>query len=373
MRITAVDAIPFTLDRRASLHMRESVSDRSRHVLVRVRTDAGPVGIGEALSKVSIYGETQDSIVAIIDQHLKPKIVGLDVGDLDEADHRLSTLPANNSARAALDIALHDLHGRTVGMSLAHLWGSRKIRQDVSYTVGINPPDTMAADALQQFEAHGIRAFKVKGGEDPERDVAALTAIRRAVSNAQLSLDANQGYTRHAAVRALIAMAPLELAYVEEPLPIADRQGRALLARQIPMPILGDDSCFTLNDVVREIELGAIGMVSIKTARTGFTESLRILQTAEAHGLTCIVGSAVGGGLSAAAALQFACRATSLDAPSENSFGLNLVSDILRESPPISGGAMTLPEGTGLGVDIDDDALARAQQRAKAGSGRRQD
>ncbi len=369
MRISRVDAIPFRLKRRAPMHMRDSVSDTSKHVLVRVHTDDGQVGIGEALSKVTIYGETQDSIVAIIGQHLSRMIVGLEVGDLEEADHRLSAVPANNSARAAVDIALHDLHARALGVSLARLWGSAKSRQEVSYTVGINAPETMAAEAAQQFEAHGIRAFKVKGGEDPEADVAAMTAIRRRLPDAQLSLDANQGYTRRTAVRTLARMADLDLAYVEEPLPCPDLRGRAALARDIPMPILGDDSCFTLADVVREIDLGAIGLVSIKTARTGFSESLRILTTAEAHGLSCVVGSAVGGGLSAAAAVQFACRTTTLDSPSENSFGLNLVSDILRESPSISAGVMALPDGPGLGVGVSEEALAAASDGATVASG----
>jgi L-alanine-DL-glutamate epimerase-like enolase superfamily enzyme len=163
-------------------------------------------------------------------------------------------------------------------------------------------------------------------------------------------------------VRTLDRMADLDLAYVEEPLPSTDTRGRAALARQITMPILGDDSCFTLADVVREIELGAIGMVSIKTARTGFSESLRILATAEAHGLTCVVGSAVGGGLSSVAALQFACRSTTLDAPSENSFGLNLVSDILAAPPSITDGALTLTDGAGLGVEVSPEALAEARE-----------
>lgn len=367
-RIARVEATPFRLARRSAMRMRNSSSDVSDHVLVRVHDSDGRVGIAEALSKVTIYGETQSSIVEIVTRHLGPSLVGLDIGDLDEAYARLSRIPANNSARAAVDIALHDLVGRAVGTSLRRMWGSTRDRQEVSWTVGFGTPDAMAAEAARMWASHGIAAFKVKGGRSPELDAEAMRAIRERLPEAQLSLDANQGYSFDDALRAVELMADCAVAYVEEPIAITDRRGRGELARRLPVPILGDDSCFTLADVEREIELGAIGMVSIKTPRTGFTESFRILAAAEAAGLHCVVGTAVGGALSSVAALQFACARDSLASPSENSFGLNLVHDIVADPPAVAGGALTAPDGPGLGVDVSESELARAVKLGSPGT-----
>jgi L-alanine-DL-glutamate epimerase-like enolase superfamily enzyme len=358
MRVTSIDATPFSLRRKAVVKARTTAGDRSNHVLVQVRTDDGPVGTAEALSKVMIYGETQASIVAIIQEKIAPLLVGLDPLELDEADRRLSEVPANNSARAAVDIALHDLVGQIAGLPLHRLWGGSRTVQLVSWTVGIRAPQEMADEAAAMNRDHGINAFKVKGGETPTDDVEAIRLIRQALPAAQISLDANEGYTAKTAIRTLTQMSQYDVAYVEEPIPHHDRLGRVEAARAIPMPILGDDSCFTLPDVMRELELGAIGMISIKTPRTGFSQSFKILGMAEANGVPCVVGTAVGGALSSVAALQFSCSRASLSAPSENSFGINLHSDIVRNAPAVAGGRLEVPQGPGLGVEVSAEDLA---------------
>jgi L-alanine-DL-glutamate epimerase-like enolase superfamily enzyme len=358
MRITAVEVTPFSLSRKIAVRARTTAGHASNHVLVRIRTDEGPVGVAEALSKPQIYGETQASIVSIFRERISKLLIGLDPFDLEEANRRLAEVPANNSAKAAADIALHDLWGKLLDTSLHRLWGGVRTEQVVSWTVGINPPSEMADEAERMHRDHGINAFKVKGGEVPANDLEAIRLIRERVPDAQLSLDANEGYTAAVAIRTLEKLADFDLAYVEEPIPRHDRRGRVEAAKRIPMPILGDDSCFTLADVVREIELGAIGMISIKTPRTGFWESARIHATAEAHGLRCVVGTAVGGALSSIAALQFSCSRQGLAAPSENSFSVNLEADIVADVPLVDGGRLRVPSGPGLGAELDEVRVA---------------
>jgi L-alanine-DL-glutamate epimerase-like enolase superfamily enzyme len=358
MRISKIEAIPFNLQRTRAVRARTIGGDMSRHVLIRISTDEGVFGEAEALSKVSIYGETQQSIVAIVQGTIAPRLVGLDPVGLDEANGRLQEIPANNSARAAVDIALHDLFGKISGLPLHRLWGSTRREQVVSWTLGLNPPDQMAQEAVRVHRELGIRAFKVKGGEVPADDVAAVHAIRASLPDAQLSLDANEGYTAKVAIRTLAQMVDARLDYVEEPIPHHDRRGRVETAREIPIPILGDDSCFTLADVVREVELGAIGMVSIKTPRTGFWESHAIRAVAVANGLSCVVGTAVGGALSSLAALQFSCSRNDLAGPSENSFGMSLDRDVVASWPRVSNGTLTAPIGAGLGAEVSPDLLA---------------
>jgi L-alanine-DL-glutamate epimerase-like enolase superfamily enzyme len=352
MRITEVVATPFTLQRKTSVRTRTHQGAVSHHVLIEVRTDEGLIGRAEALSKLTIYGETQSSIVAIVHEALGPALQGLDPMELDEANRRLGEFPANNTTRAAVDIALHDLVGQQLGVPLYQLWGGHRTEQEVSWTVGLRRPEQMATEAEDMNRLHGINAFKLKGGRSPDDDVESVRLVRGRLPAAQISLDANEGYTAKVAIRALERMAPYDLAYVEEPIPRHDRRGRLEAARRIPMPMLGDDSCFTLADVARELDLGAIGLVSIKTPRTGFWESFKILAAAEAHGVGCIVGIAAGGAFSSAAALHFSCSRASLRSPSENSFSLNLQNDISRSLASLQDGRLRVPIGPGLGIKV---------------------
>jgi L-alanine-DL-glutamate epimerase-like enolase superfamily enzyme len=358
MRITEVDARPFTLTRRSAMRTRTMSGAPSRHVLITVRTDEGIEGNAEALAKPSIYGETPTSIVAIVREHIAPMLIGADPWDTQEVLARLFEVPANNSSKAAVDIALHDLLARALDMPLYRLWGGGRTIQSVSWTLGIRDPEDMVAEAERIHAESGIVAFKVKGGVDPSQDVQVIRLLRERLGpEAQLSLDPNEGYTADVAARVLGEMDAFGLAYVEEPIPHAHYQARADLARRIPMPILGDDSCFTIEDVVREIDIGAVGMVSIKTPRTGFHESSRIATVAEAFGLRCVVGTAVGGGLSSLAALQFACSRPSLASASENSFGMNIVEDLVDAPLPLDG-HLEVPVGAGLGVTVHAERLA---------------
>src|SRR3970282_1853201 len=111
MLITGIAATPFTLQRKATVRTRTHQGAISHHVLIEVQTDEALVGRAEALSKLTIYGETQASIVAIIREGFGPALIGLDPRELDEANTRLREIPANNTTRAAVDIALHDLVG----------------------------------------------------------------------------------------------------------------------------------------------------------------------------------------------------------------------------------------------------------------------
>ena len=331
----------------------------SQHVLITLTTDEGLEGNAEALAKPGIYGETQASIIAIVQEHLEPLLIGLDPWDTQEILGRLRTVPANNSSKAAVDIALHDLLARSLELPLHWYWGGSRTRQAVSWTLGIRAAEDMVAEAETIMAKAGIEAFKVKGGLVPDDDLQVIRLLRERLGpGVQLSLDPNEGYTADVAARVLGAMDEHGLAYVEEPIPHWQSRARVDLARRIPMPILGDDSCFTLKDVVRQIEDGAIAMVSIKTPRTGFYESAAIATVAESFGLRCIIGTAVGGGLSSLAALQFACSRPSFASPSENSFGMNIVQDLV-DAPMPTDGHLNVPSGPGLGTEVMVDRLSQ--------------
>ena len=367
MKITRIDAIPFSIpythDLDLGLARRTTVA--ARHVLVRVVTDEGLSGVAEAPARAQVYGETQCSIVAMIDEHLAPAILGKDPLDLEQIHACLDDFPANNVAKGALDIALHDIIGKKAGLSLQQLLGGGgKHRVPVSWMVGLKAADEMARECAR-FAAIGFKAFKIKAGADPVKDVENFKAIRDAVgSEATLYIDANQGYGIREARWAIERMQKYGLAWVEEPCPIRDRRGRVELARSIAVPILGDESCFSPQDVARELELGALGMVSIKVARTGIFKSRKIVHLCEQAGVACLVGSQGESSLGAAAGAHFAAAFRNVRFPAEIGFHHQRIAvDLVRNPPDVSAGSIEVPCGAGLGVDLDDERLAEYRQR----------
>jgi L-alanine-DL-glutamate epimerase-like enolase superfamily enzyme len=207
-------------------------------------------------------------------------------------------------------------------------------------------------------EQHGIAAFKVKVGREPDLDVAAVRAVRDALPGAALYIDANRGWTLEQAIRAGDGLLGLGVTAVEEPIAKEDRRGRALLAARWDVPLAGDESCISLQAVRDAIEEGAVGQVSIKTARTGFSESRDILALCRAHRMPVVVGSQYEGALGAAASIAFgAAFADTAASPVEASSFLDLGADLVSDLPRIADGHVAVPSGPGLGVTVDEDAL----------------
>lgn len=363
MKITGVEAIPFRIpfSPELSLQLANRVSTAANHVLVRVHTDEEIEGIAEAPARPQVYGETQKSIVAAIEAHLAPAIVGKDPFDLEQIHTAMDNLVGNLAAKGAIDIALHDIMGKKANLPVHKLmgsWSGKKI--PLSWMVGIKEVGAMVREC-EKFAEMGFKAFKIKAGADPAKDVENFRAIREAVGEeATLYIDGNQGYSLHAAKWAIQRMEKYGLAWVEEPCSIWNRKARVELARSISVPILGDESCFTPQDVARELELGAIGMVSIKVARTGFYKSRKIVHLCEQAGVPCLIGSQGESSLGAAAGAHLATSFRNIQYPAEIGFHHKRISvDLVRHPASIAQGYIEVPEGPGLGVHLDDEKIKK--------------
>jgi L-alanine-DL-glutamate epimerase-like enolase superfamily enzyme len=169
-------------------------------------------------------------------------------------------------------------------------------------------------------------------------------------------VDANQGYTPYTAISVIKKMSEYDIAFVEEPCLVSDRKGRNFVSKKIDIPLMGDESCFTPADVAREIEVDCLRIISIKTARTGFLPSKKIIHLCEQAGiynLHCLQGDTSVGTLSSAH-LCAAFKNTSYYYPSEISFFLQLSDDFLKEPITIKNGYLELNNKPGLGIEIDD-------------------
>jgi L-alanine-DL-glutamate epimerase-like enolase superfamily enzyme len=361
MKITRVEAIPFSIPTRRPFGFSGGVVHAADHVLIRVHTDDGVLGQGEAAPRAVVYGETQASVVAIIRQWIEPAYLGLDPLRVEHLHARLRALAGNHTAKAAVDIAVHDIIGQVHGLSCSTLLGGFSDRLRVSHMLGFGTPEESAEEAARLRARYGIAAFKIKVGVGEEHDLATCAAVRAAVGpDALLYADANHGYRADDALRIVPRMAEWGIAWIEEPCGADDRLGRRRVAERIGVPVAGDESCRSLAEVTAEVTEGRCRMVSVKTARTGFFVSGRIVAVCEALGATPVCGSQLEGsiGVLAQAAFGSAHEATAAF-PAELTGFLAYADDIVTESPAIHNGELVVSGRSGLGLTIDEDKLTR--------------
>ncbi len=273
----------------------------------------GRIGIGEAPPTVAITGESEESIRRTIETALMPRLLQRSFGTLPEALERLQEIETCGSgARAAVDIALHDLFGA---------WSSHDITVRTAVTVSLASPEAMERQAIG-FAERGCTILKVKLGGRDGADTERIRRIREALPEAILLADANQAWNETETFRFLETMQPYEIALLEQPLPAKALEGMARITACSPVPILADESAFTLDDVRKVVESGAAHMINVKLMKCGGVAPAReILRWCEDYGIFCMMGSMLETPASIAAAMRIAhafadtVRYADLDSP----------------------------------------------------------
>jgi L-Ala-D/L-Glu epimerase len=341
--IKHISTKPFRLEMRGNLSWgQHGKLEALEHVLVCVETSDGHTGYAEAPARPSIYGETLRGIETIITQYLAPKLIGMNISDEAKLWNILHSVANNHTAKGALDIALCEAKAKAKGSSLFETVKGNQGKIRASFILGISDLETMTKEARGIFDA-GVSVFKIKIGRDAKHDEQIVKALQHEFSGTDVILyaDANEGLSVETASKDLESLAKLGLAYVEEPLPVRLIKARAALKRDNILPIIADDSCFTLHDLERELDFDTFDILNIKTARTGFTESNKMLDLAKAANKGVMIGSQAGSGLGTFHAALFASK-EGVTHPSELSFTLKLLEDVLTESINFEGGFVRL-------------------------------
>jgi L-alanine-DL-glutamate epimerase-like enolase superfamily enzyme len=362
MKITHLEAIPFSIPYVKPLRFASGEVHAAEHVLVRVHTDDGIVGIAEAPPRPFTYGETQAGIIAVIERIFTPQLVGLTLLEREVAHARMGRTVANPTAKSAIDMAMWDALGKSLDLSVTELLGGFTDRMRVCHMLGFEEPATMVAEAERMVDVYGIRTFKVKVGRRPWRlDTAVVRALReRFGDTVELYVDGNRGWSAAESAKAMQDMADLDLLFAEELCPADDVLGRRWLVGRLDVPFIADESATTPAEVTREILGGSATALSIKTARTGFTHSQRVHHLAEGLGLETVIGNQIDGQIGTACAVAFgaAYRLTSQRAGELSNF-LDMSDDLTTEPLRISDGTLAVRPGAGLGIAIDPEKLAR--------------
>ncbi len=304
-------------------------------VHVTIRHD-GTIGRGEA-APIERYEETAESALAFVAEH--GHLVGDDPFALEEIGERLSGLDGEQSAKSALDAALHDLQGKLLDVPVNRLLGLPRVGPPTSWTVWLGDPDDMARRAAAA--APRFKRLKLKLGGGDGLDIERVRAVR-GVTDLPLMVDVNEWWTLDEALDACDALSRVGVEYVEQPLRQGDGDG-VELRRRSKLPIYVDEDCHTLADVATCAEI-AHG-VNIKLAKSGgIREAIRMTHAARALGLGVMLGCMVESGLGIAAGCAVAplCDHVDLD-------GNLLLAHDPVPGPTFVDGVQVASEGAGLG------------------------
>ncbi len=310
-----------------------------RTVLVKLRDADGLEGWGEATPQ-RFYGETPETVLAALD--LYATALPTDAFQLEETERRWELLLAgNNSARAALSSALHDLVGKRLGIPVHQLWGLDRAKAPMStFTIGIDSAE-MIRKKVREAEAFPI--LKIKLGTERDREI--LEAIRD-VTDRELRVDANCGWTVKQAIRMLPVLEEFGVTVLEQPLPRDDLDGLAEVRRHSRIPLIVDESCLTAADIPPLV--GRVDGINIKLAKCGsLREAIRMIHVARAHHLLVMVGCMVETSIAITAAAQVTPLVDIVDLD-----GAALLAEDPYTGATIHGGQLVLPTGPGLGVGV---------------------
>ena len=356
MRITRVEAYPVRMPMR---RFGDAYSDYQtcQFALVEIETDEGVVGYGEAPCTVTVgfYGETLETVVASIRNHIGPRLVGEDPLNLRRIVSIMNIVHGGAVlAKTAIDSAVYDAVGKSLHIaSHALLGGMQREYVKAASEIAIVKPEEMVQEAARLVEL-GFTVIKIKAGRDVEEEIRGIRAVRDAIGpKIELRVDPNAGWSRLDTLKAIRSFARDEISYVEQPLPSWDLEGLAWLRKSTGVPIMVDESVWTPHDVIKIAESEAADLINIKITKAGgLKNSLDIYTIAEAFGLPCVVGTelescvAVGAKLQLAASLgklPFACEFTEL------AFQTMAVMESLK----LEDGCLKVPSGHGLGLTPD--------------------
>jgi muconate cycloisomerase len=379
MKITKIETFNIALPWRR-LHKMAFPSGRlGNYVIVRVHTDEGIEGLGEATvikewggDYGRYFGESPELTVAVIGSVLGPALVGEDPFAI-EAAHRKMDLAIKGYpyAKTALDEALHDIKGKALSVPVYELLGGL-FREEipVAHSLGWMEYEEATAEAKAAV-AEGIRTIKIKVGRSAEYDVGIVREIRRTVGeDIDIVVDANQGWPhpKHA-VAIIRAMQDEGIRYVEQPVEGVRRM--AQVAQAVDVPIMADESAWTPQDVLEIVERRAADMVSLYTTKPGgLFKAKKVAAVAEAAGLPLNVNGSHETGVGNAANLHLVASTAAVteagvfpvttvkgNEPTQMA-GKMYLDDVVTQPFRYRDGNLVVPSGPGLGIELDDDKVA---------------
>ena len=341
-----------------------SISHQS-YALVRVVLSDGTIGYGEAatLGGPRWAEESVESIKSVIDTYLRPGLLDQPALGIEANAIRMQKAASRNfAAKSGVEMALFDAVGHSLGLPAHHLLGGA-VRQscEVIWAMASGDVDQEIEEAKCKLAERKHRSFKIKlGFQSPKADLVRLTRLREALPDAPLIVDVNQGWSEATVRRLLPALADLNVALVEQPVPAGDLAALARLTATSPVPIMIDEGAFTPAEVAQAGACHAADVLSLKLVKSGGLWNLkRAAAIATAHGLELYGGCLLESGLGAAGHMAVFSTLPTLEWGTEHFGPQILVEDIVTKGPAFHDFEIHMSDGPGLGVTLNEPLINR--------------
>jgi muconate cycloisomerase len=364
MKIERIEVLPVRLPLKALARLSRGVprtmEEGKRVILVKMTADDGTVGWGEAGPSRRWSAETTESCYTSIKNYLSPVLIGRDPFDIAGLHAAMNTElapgldPGQPIAKAALDLAAHDLICRSLGIPLQS-WLGAKARDRIELSYLVSAPDVEGV--LQSVQAglkEGYRAFKVKVGHEPKLDIERVRGVLELAKDCTVWVDANQGYTLDEALRAARGFEVLGIELFEQPIPMAEFSGMKKLLSATGMTIALDEAAMGLPVVIELIRREAVEALVIKVNKVGGIHYARQLCDLARNAGLGLIGSGLMDAPIGFAASVHLFAAYGIDYPCDLNGPQHIAEDYLATPYPMEGRHALVPKGPGLGIEIDE-------------------
>ncbi len=323
-------------------------------ILVKITTESGLVGYGEAAQTPQITGDTKGGIYCAIQNNIAPNLIGKNIENFAEVMQILnSCIVANYSAKAAVDMAIYDIYAKSLNKPLYKILGGAKNKLKTDITISLNSTQNMVKDSVKAVQS-GFEILKIKVGKAPKlADAYTVEEIRKAVGkNVVLRVDANQGWGAKQAVEIIKTMEAkcLDIDLVEQPVKAHDLKGMQYITNRVSTNILADESVFSAKDAIEIIKMGAADIINIKLMKCGgIYNALKICDISQTMGVECMMGCMLETKVATSAAAHLA-------ASQSNITRVDLDGPLLCKKDPFEGGPVfdkqdiTMQNLPGIGI-----------------------
>ena len=365
MKILKVELIPTKIPVIRPHRMAIGTTTYQENIVVKVHTNDGLTGLGEVphMVGISLMGESQATVKTVLQKHIIPKLIGQNPFNIEKIQMDMdNAIPWNPRAKSGINIALLDLIGKALKTPVYNLLGG-KIRDAIplSWSIPITGFDEGVNEALRMVE-RGWQILKVKVGRaDANEDVEMVKRLRDALgSSVRLRADANQAYSPKTAIRVIRKMERYDIEFMEQPVLARDFRWMAEVSKAVNVPIMADESLITPRDAVQLLEQKAAQYFSIYMSKSGgVLVAKKLASIAQAYDAECYIGGALESIIGASAGLHFGASTPNVTLGCELGGQFLLQEDISAKPLEFEGGSLKVPEGPGLGINLDEKKIRK--------------
>ena len=329
------------------------VIEYGESIILKIETDEGYCGFGEAAPLAAVTGEVLDNVLSVL-LMFKKELIGKDPLDI-ETIHTImdGIIIGNTSAKAAIDIALYDIKGKIMNAPLYKVLGGFDSKVQTDITISIDKPEKMAVEALERVK-EGFRILKLKAGINPEDDIEAVKLIREAVGESiRIRIDANQGWNVNSSINTIKKLEEFNVDAIEQALPHWDLDGTAYIRNKSNTKIMIDESLHSPIDAIKAIKKNAVDTFNIKLMKSsGIYPAIKINNIAEASGVNCMLGCMLETRIGITAAANLIASKKNITEADLDSFMFCEELEGISGGFVMDGDIMNLVNKPGLGIEV---------------------